>query len=145
MAKTKPVPDGHHTVTPYLTLQGAAEAIDFYKRAFGAHEEGRMTSPDGKSVVHAEIRIGDSMVMLSDEFPQMGPRSPQALGGTTASIFLYVPDVDATYARALAAGAEAVQSPVQKGDEDKRGGFRDAGGTTWWIATQVGNRTGVSR
>ena len=85
MAKPKRIPDGHRTVTPYLTLNDATQAIDFYERAFGAHEEGRMNSPDGKRVIHAEIRIGDSRVMLSDEFPGMGPRSPQALGGTTAS------------------------------------------------------------
>jgi len=80
----KPIRDGFHTVTPYLTVAGAAQAIDFYKRAFGAHEVGRMNGPDGQSVMHAEIRIGDSIVMLSDEFPQ-GNRSPQTLGGTTAA------------------------------------------------------------
>ena len=97
--KIRPIPSGHHTATPYLVVEDAVEAIDFYKRAFGAHEVGRMNGPDGQSVIHAEIRIGDSMVMLSDEFPGMGPRSPQALGSTTASIFLYVPDVDAVQAR----------------------------------------------
>ena len=112
MAKPKPIPDGHPTVTPYLTLKDAAQAIDFYRRAFGADEEGRMNSPDGKSVIHAEIRIGDSMVMLSDEFPGMGPRSPQALGGTTASIFLYVPDVEAAFKRAVDAGAKGVMPPA---------------------------------
>jgi PhnB protein len=135
MAKTKPVPDGHHTVTPYLTLQGAAEAIDFYKRAFGAHEEGRMTTPDGKSVIHAEIRIGDSMVMLSDEFPQMGPRSPQALGGTTASIFLYVPDVDAAFKRAVDAGAKAVMTPADMFWGDRFGKLVDPFGHHWAMAT----------
>jgi PhnB protein len=137
MAKAKPVPDGHHTVTPYLTLKGAAEAIDFYKRAFGAHEEGRMTSPDGKSVVHAEIRIGDSMVMLSDEFPQMGPRSPQALGGTTASIFLYVQGVDAAFKRAVDAGAKAVMPPADMFWGDRFGKLKDPFGIEWSLASHI--------
>ena len=135
MAKPKPIPDGHRTVTPYLTLEGAAQAIDFYKRAFGAHEEGRMNSPDGKSVIHAEIRIGDSMVMLSDEFPGMGPRSPRALGGTTASIFLYVPDVDAAFKRAVDAGAQAVMPPTDMFWGDRFGRLIDPFGHHWGLAT----------
>ena len=105
-------PDGYRTVTPYITVKGAAQAIDFYKRAFGAQERQRMTGPDGKSVMHADIKIGDSMVMLCDEFPQMGNRSPQTLGGTTASIFLYVPDVDSAFKQAVDAGAKAVMAPA---------------------------------
>jgi PhnB protein len=131
----KPIPEGHHTVTPYLTLKGAAKAIDFYKRAFGAHEEGRMDTPDGKSVVHAEIRIGDSMVMLSDEIPGMGPRSPEALGGTTASIFLYVPDVDAAFKRAVDAGAKAVMPPTDMFWGDRFGKLADPFGHQWAMAT----------
>jgi Glyoxalase/Bleomycin resistance protein/Dioxygenase superfamily len=95
----KPIPDGYRTVTPYLTVKSAAQAIDFYTRAFGAQEVERMTGPDGQSVMHAEVKVGDSVVMPSDEFPQMGCRSPQTLGGTTASLFLYVPDVDAAFKR----------------------------------------------
>jgi PhnB protein len=108
MAKPKPIPDGYRTVTPYLTLKGAAQAIEFYGRAFGARESARMTGPDGTSVMHAELRIGDSVVMLSDEFPQASPRSPETLGGTSASIFLYVPDAGHAegWARALAKFAE---------------------------------------
>jgi PhnB protein len=135
MAKPKPIPDGHRTVTPYLTLEGAAQAIDFYERAFGAHEEGRMNSPDGTSVIHAEIRIGDSMVMLSDEFPGMGPRSPQALGGTTASIFLYVPDVDAAFKRGVDAGAKAVMPPTDMFWGDRFGKLVDPFGHQWAMAT----------
>ena len=135
MAKPKPIPDGHRTVTPYLTVQGAAKAIEFYKRAFGAHDEGRMDSPDGKRVIHAEIRIGDSMVMLSDEFPGMGPRSPQVLGGTTASIFLYVPDVDASFKRAVDAGAKALMPPTDMFWGDRFGKLVDPFGHEWAMAT----------
>jgi PhnB protein len=135
MAKPKPIPDGHRTVTPYLTVQGAAKAIEFYKRAFGAHDQGRMDSPDGNRVIHAEIRIGDSMVMLSDEFPGMGPRSPQALGGTTASIFLYVPDVDAAFKRAVDAGAKALMPPTDMFWGDRFGKLVDPFGHEWAMAT----------
>ena len=135
MAKPKPIPDGYRTVTPYLTVQGAAKAIEFYKRAFGAHDEGRMDSPDGKRVIHAEIRIGDSMVMLSDEFPGMGARSPQALGGTTASIFLYVPDVDAAFKRAVDAGAKALMPPTDMFWGDRFGKLVDPFGHEWAMAT----------
>ena len=135
MAKPKPIPDGHRTVTPYLTVQGAAKAIEFYKRAFGAHDQGRMDSPDGNRVIHAEIRIGDSMVMLSDEFPGMGPRSPQALSGTTASIFLYVPDVDAAFKRAVDAGAKALMPPTDMFWGDRFGKLVDPFGHEWAMAT----------
>ena len=90
----RPVPEGYHTVTPYLIINGAAKALDFYKRAFGAEEVVRMEQPGGK-IGHAEIRIGDSMIMLADEVPQMGHKSPAALGGTPVSILLYIEDVDA--------------------------------------------------
>ena len=131
----KPIPDGYRTVTPYLTLQDAARAIEFYKRAFGAHETGRMTGPDGKSVMHAELRIGDSLVMLSDEFPEMGARSPQSLGGTTASIFLYVPDVDAAFKRAVDAGARAIMPPADMFWGDRFGKLVDPFGHEWAMAT----------
>ena len=134
MAKPKPIPDGHRTVTPYLTVQGAAKAIEFYKRAFGAHDEGRMDSPDGKRVIHAEIRIGDSIVMLSDEFPQ-GNRSPQTLGGTTATVFLYVPDVDSAFQRAVDAGAKAIMPPADMFWGDRFGKLADPFGHEWAMAT----------
>src|SRR5262245_34777568 len=89
----KPIPDGYHTVTPYLIVSGAVKALDFYARAFGAEECVRMPGPEGK-IMHAEIKIGNSMVMLADEFPQMGARSPQAIGGTPVGILLYVENVD---------------------------------------------------
>ena len=131
----KPIPEGYRTVTPYLTLKGAARAIAFYERAFGAQEVERMTGPDGESVMHAEVRIGDSVVMLSDEFPQMGSRSPETLGGTTASIFLYVPDVDTAFQRAVDAGAKAVMPPTDMFWGDRFGTLVDPFGHQWSMAT----------
>jgi PhnB protein len=131
----KPIPDGYRTVTPYLTVTGAAQALDFYKRAFGAQEVERMTGPDGQSVMHAEIRIGDSIVMLSDEFPQMGSRSPQTLGGTTASVFLYVPDVDTAFQRAIDAGAKVTMAPTDMFWGDRFGKLVDPFGHEWGMAT----------
>src|SRR4051812_44172590 len=99
----KPIPDGSHTVTPSLVVQGAAEAIEYYKRAFGASERGRMAAPNGL-IMHAELTIGDSTVMLSDEFPGMSHPSPKGLGGTPVQLHLYVEDVDAVFGRAVEAG-----------------------------------------
>src|SRR6478735_916355 len=106
----KPIPDGYHTATPYLIVSGAAAAIEFYKKAFGAVELFRMAGPDGK-IGHAEIKIGNSPIMLADEHPQMGARSPQTLGGSPVTIHLYVEDVDARFEQAVAAGA-TVQRPL---------------------------------
>src|SRR5208337_3712755 len=108
---TKSVPDGYHSVTPYLIIKGAADAIDFYKHAFGATELMRMPSPDGK-IAHAEIRIGDSAIMLADEQPEMGHRSPQSLGGAGVSMMVYVERVDEVFKRAVASGAKELQ-PVK--------------------------------
>lgn len=123
-----PIPPGYRSVTPYLVVDGAARAIAWYAEAFGARE--RMRLPMGDRIGHAEIEIGDSVVMLADGTPGWPP--------VPAHVHVYVPDVDATYERALAAGAESVQEPVRKDDEDRRGGVKDPGGTTWWIATRVG-------
>src|SRR5260370_29303368 len=109
-SQAKAIPQGFHSVTPYLTLNDAARALDFYKRAFGAQEVMRMDGPDGK-IGHAEIKIGDSMIMLADEMPGSGARSPQSLGGTTAGVFLYVENVDALFKQALAAGRLAATPP----------------------------------
>ena len=122
-------PRGHSTVSPYLIVDGADGTISFLAKAFGAVEVRRHPAPDGK-LLHAEVRIDDTVVMIADGNPEWPPIS--------ANVHVYVPDVDATYRLALAAGAVSVQEPVQKGDEDKRGGVRDSGGTTWWIATRVG-------
>jgi PhnB protein len=132
----QPIPPGYHTVTPYLVVRGAAQALDFYTRAFGATELFRMADPSGK-VGHAEIRIGDSNVMLADEFPEMGAVSPQTAGGSSVGLYLYVEDVDTLAVQAIAAGA-TVERPVE--DQfygDRSGTFRDPFGHKWTIATHI--------
>ena len=132
----KAVPDGYHTATPYLIVKGAAAALDFYKKAFGATELFRMASPDGR-IGHAEIRIGDSQIMLADEVPGMGYVSPQTLGGSPVSLMLYVPDVDQLFEQAIAAGGTA-QRPVQ--DQfygDRSGTLKDPFGHVWTISTHI--------
>ena len=130
----KPIPDGYHTVTPYLIIKGAAGAIEFYKKAFGATELFRMTQPDGR-VGHAEIKIGNSPIMLADEFPEMGARSPQSLGGSPVSILLYVEDVDALAGQAIAAGAKVTRPVKDQFYGDRSGSFEDPFGHHWHIAT----------
>jgi PhnB protein len=121
-------PEGYTTVAPYLIVDGAAKTIEFLARAFGANELRRFARPNGK-LTHAEVRIDDTVVMLADGAPGWPP--------IPSHVHIYVPDVDTTYKRALEAGATSVQAPVKKDDPDKRGGVKDAGGTTWWIATKV--------
>jgi PhnB protein len=121
-------PDGYSTVSPYLVATDAARSIEFMVTVLGGVELRRFPNEDGK-LMHAEVRIGDTVVMLGDSAPQWPP--------TQAQVHVYVPDVDATYKQALAAGATSVQEPVKKADEDKRGGVKDPGGTTWWLATKV--------
>ncbi len=130
----KPVPEGSHTVTPYLALRDAARALDFYKKAFGAEEIMRMPMPGG-GIMHAEIRIGDSQVMLSDEFPGAGVKSPESAGTTTASLYLYVEDVDAAFHRAVAAGARPVMPPADMFWGDRYASVADPFGHQWGIAT----------
>lgn len=132
----KPVPEGYHTVTPYLTLKNAPAAIDFYKKAFGAVELMRLAGPDG-TIMHAEIKIGDSPIMLAEEMPQYGNKSPQALGGSPVGLAVYIPDVDAAFSKAVAAGA-AVERPVM--DQfygDRSGTVKDPFGHTWTLATHT--------
>ena len=130
----KPVPEGYRTVTPYLTIRGADRAIEFYKRVFGAKEVVRMPGPDGK-LMHAELEIGDSMIMLSDEFPEMGGKPPEALNGTPVSIFLYVEDVDKVFQQAVNAGATP-QMPLQDMFwGDRFGKLADPFGHQWALAT----------
>jgi len=134
--KPKPIPDGYHTVTPYLIVNDAARAIEFYKKAFGATELLRMPKADGK-IGHAEIRIGDSPVMLADELPEMEARSPKSFGGSPVSIFLYVEKVDTIFSQAVGAGAK-VRRPVE--DQfygDRMGGVEDPFGHLWYIATHT--------
>lgn len=138
MAKAvKPVPEGYHTVTPYLVVKDAKRALEYYKRAFGAETTMSMPSPDGR-VMHAEMRIGNSMVFVSDEFPDMAPqiRAPESTGGTvTGSIFLYVPDVDAVVKRAVGAGARVTLPVADMFWGDRFGKVADPFGHHWGIAT----------
>jgi PhnB protein len=132
----KPVPEGYHTVTPYLAVEDAAEAIEYYKKAFGAKERVRMDAPGGK-IGHAELEIGDSLVMLSDPFPQASTRPPKDLGGTTASVFLYVEDVDALTKQAVDAGATVTMEVADQFWGDRFGTVTDPFGHVWGIATHV--------
>jgi PhnB protein len=132
--KVAPIPAGFHSVTAYLSIRDAGKALDFYKRAFGAKELLRMAGPDGK-IGHAEIKLGDSRVMLADEFPSMGFLGPQSRGGTTVMLHLYVKDVDATVVKATAAGA-TIKRPIK--DEfygDRTGTIEDPFGHVWYVAT----------
>jgi PhnB protein len=130
----KPIPDGFHAVTPYLTVNDAAHAIDFYKRAFGAQETARMQGPPGK-IAHAELKIGDSIVMLADEMPGNSCRSPQALGGSTVNLFLYVKDVDSAFKQAVNAGAKVESQPTDMFWGDRYGKLTDPFGHSWSLAT----------
>lgn len=137
MAKAKrAVPEGHHTVTPQLALDNAAEAIEWYKKALGAEETARAVGPDGK-IMHAEVRIGDSRIMLNDAM--MGAKGPKMLGGSPASLWLYVDDCDALFNRAIAAGGQVAYGAMgQMQDQfwgDRSGTFTDPHGYTWTIAT----------
>lgn len=138
MAKAKrKIPEGFHTVTPSLTVRGAADAIEFYKRAFGAQELERMASPDGK-IAHAELKIGDSILFLSDEFPNMGmTKSPQSLGGCTGTLHMYVEDVDSTYQRAIDAGGKPTMPVADMFWGDRYGTLVDPFGHTWGIGTHT--------
>ena len=132
--KAQAIPTGYRTVTPYIVCRDAASALDFYKKAFGAKEKARMSGPGGK-VMHAEVRIGDSMLMLCDEMPEMGAKSPLALGGSPASVFLYVKNVDKTAAQATAAGATVVMPVQDMFWGDRYGKLKDPFGHEWQIAT----------
>ncbi len=132
----KPIPDGYHTATPYLIIGGAAKAIEFYKQAFGAQELFRMADPSGK-VGHAEIKIGDSPIMLADEHPEMGHKGPKSLGGSPVGIMLYVRDVDTVVAQAVAAGATVTQPVKNQFYGDRSGTLTDPFGHLWTVSTHV--------
>jgi PhnB protein len=135
-ARVKPIPVGYHTVTAYLTARDAARAIDFYKGAFGAVETVQMPGADGKTVMHAELKIGDSIVMLSDEIPGMSTcKSPQSLGGTTVGLFLYVRDVDSAFKRAAGAGCKVIKPLEDMFWGDRFGSLMDPFGNQWSMAT----------
>ena len=130
----KPIPDGYHTITPYLIVQGAAAAIDFYKKAFGATELMRMPMPGGK-IGHAEIQIGNSRLMMADEFPEMGAKAPPAFGGSPVGLMVYVEDVDAVFNRAVAAGAKVKKAVADQFYGDRSGQLTDPFGHEWTVAT----------
>ena len=134
--KVKPIPDGYVAVTPHLCIQGAAKALEFYKEAFGAVEIMRFPQPDGK-IGHAEMQIGDSKIMLSDEYPEMDYLSPKSRGGASVSLMLYVEDVDAVVARAAAAGATILRPVQNQFYGDRTGSIEDPFGHCWHVATHV--------
>ena len=132
----KAIPEGYHSVTPYLVVDGAAKALDFYKKAFGATEVMRMEDQNGR-IGHAEMKIGNSHVMLADESPEMGYRGPSAYGGAAVSLMVYLDDVDATFKRSLATGAQELRPLQDQFYGDRSGTLKDPFGHVWTIATHV--------
>jgi PhnB protein len=130
----KPIPEGYHTATPYLIIKGAADAIEFYKKAFGATELFRFPAPDGK-IGHAEIKIGDSPIMLADEYPDMGYKGPKSLGGSPVSLMIYVEDVDTVFNRAVDGGATVKEAVSDKFYGDRIGTLVDPFGHIWHVST----------
>jgi PhnB protein len=137
---TQAIPKGHHTVTPSLFVDGAARAIDFYKKALGAEELMRFPGPDGK-IMHAEIRLGDSIIMLADEMPDQGGRSPKSIGGTPVSFFVYGENVDAAWKRAVDAGAKPIVPLADQFWGDRTGCLEDPFGHQWWLAQHIQDLT----
>jgi uncharacterized glyoxalase superfamily protein PhnB len=140
MAKTKPIRDGFHTLTPHIICRGAEKALDFYKKAFGAEQTLRMPGPGG-GLMHGEMRIGDSMLMLADENPQMGYKSPQSLGGSPVTLTLYVEDCDKAYKRAIDAGAKPVMPPADMFWGDRYAQVGDPFGYNWALASHQKDMT----
>ena len=130
----KPIPEGYHSITPYMTVRDAARAIEFYKQAFGAHDRGVMKGPGGK-IMHAELVIGDSIIMLADEFPEFGSLSPQSIGGSGMGLHIYVEDVDSAFDRAVHAGAKVEMPVADMFWGDRYGKLQDPFGHKWSIAT----------
>ena len=137
---TKPIPEGYHTLTTYIAVDNAAEAIEYYTRAFGAKETVRMDAPGG-AIGHAELQIGDSTIMLADPFPQSSTKPPIELGGTTASLLMYVEDVDAAVKKAVDAGGTVTMEPDDQFWGDRMGSVTDPYGHVWQIATHVEDLT----
>jgi PhnB protein len=136
MPEPKSVPDGYHSVQPYLVFKNCAAAIDFYVRAFGAREKFRMPQPDGR-IGHAEIQIGDSTIMMADEAPQVDAFSAEHFGGSPVSLLIYTNDCDSLYAQALAAGGKSLREPADQPYGDRMSGVKDPFGFKWWIATHI--------
>jgi uncharacterized glyoxalase superfamily protein PhnB len=139
-AKISPIPKGYHTLTPALMVGGAAKAIEFYKKAFGATETMRFPGPDGR-IMHASLMIGDSPIMLGDEMPDMGARGPKTIGGSPVSIFLYTDNVDQVWKKAVGAGAIIVQPLVDQFWGDRAGMLDDPFGHHWWLAQHIKDPT----
>jgi uncharacterized glyoxalase superfamily protein PhnB len=138
--KAAPIPKGYHTVTPSIFVDGAAKAIDFYKKALEAEEVMRFPGPDGK-LMHAEIKIGDSPIMLADEMPEAGGKSPKAYGGTPVAFFVYRENVDAAWKRAIDAGGKTVMPLADQFWGDRAGCFEDPFGHKWWLAQHIKDLT----
>ena len=138
--KAQAIPKGYHTVTPSLFVAGAAKAIDFYKKALGAEELMRFAGPDG-SIMHAELKIGDSIIMLADEMPDQGGRGPKSIGGTPVSFFLYQENVDAAWKRAVDAGAKPIMPLADQFWGDRTGCLEDPFGHQWWLAQHIQDLT----
>jgi PhnB protein len=136
MADVKPIPDGYPRVSPYLSVDGASSAIEFYTEVFGATERVRMPDPDGR-IGHAELQVGDSVVMLADEYPELGIQSPKSVGGTPVTISVYVENVDEVFDRAIKAGATSVRDVKDEFYGDRSGQFVDPFGHRWSVATHV--------
>jgi PhnB protein len=136
MAKVNPIPDGYPRVTPYLSIDGASAAIDFYSKVFGATERVRMPDPDGR-IGHAELQLGDSLIMLADEYPEMDIRGPKAVGGTPVTISVYVEDVDAVFDRAVELGAKPLRQVQDEFYGDRSGQFEDPFGHRWSVASHI--------
>lgn len=134
-ANVKPIPEGFHAVTPHLTLKNAKQAIEFYKRAFDAKVLGLFPGPDGKSTMHAQIRIGDSILMMGDEMPNQGCQSAETLGTSPVSLYIYLPNVDAAFKQAVAAGATVIMPVMDAFWGDRCGTLKDPFGYSWTIAT----------
>lgn len=132
----KPIPTGYHSVTPYLTIKGATKALEFYQKAFGAKERMRMPGPDGK-IGHAELEIGNSVIMLADEFPEMGNKSAKTLGGSPVGMMLYVEDVDSFVSKAVKAGAKLTKPIKDQFYGDRMGAIEDPFGFTWNVGTHI--------
>lgn len=139
--QVKPIPDGFHTITPHLVVRNAAQAIEFYKKAFNAEVIGCMPGPDGEKIMHAELRIGDSPVMLCEEFPEMGSLSPESRGGTSVSLHVYVVNADETYQQAVDAGATVVMPLADMFWGDRYGIVSDPFGHHWAVATHIQDLT----
>jgi uncharacterized glyoxalase superfamily protein PhnB len=136
-AKAQPIPEGFRTVTPSLTLKDSTQAIEFYKKAFGAGVQGIFPAPDGTRTMHALIRIGDSLIMMGDEWPDQGCQSAESLGGSPVSLYLYVPNVDAAFTQAVGAGATVVMPVMDAFWGDRCGTLKDPFGYSWTIATHT--------